>query len=256
VAIVKGKASLLLQASSGVHSDWDVFAIVFALCESFNVLKVSNGPSQKVCGHDWCPLKDYSMESIALARLDFLLWHIAQSDLVFRDLNLDIESGLEVGLVEAREGSAGIAGLELSAEHVVKFVVLCDGCRYFALWRVLGSIETGHDVVDGSLELDFKRRISLVPYFLPEIEGHTLPFLVVGDILGRIRLVSGLELSSMNLQLMGIEHETAEAVVVGDFGINGHGSLETELAAKLEIVEGDGVMSRLGPGEDVVSTFP
>lgn len=45
VAVVKGKASLLLQASSGVHSDWDVFAIVFALRKGFNVLKVSNGPS-------------------------------------------------------------------------------------------------------------------------------------------------------------------------------------------------------------------
>lgn len=80
------------------------------------------------------------------ASLNLLLRHIAQRRLVFRNFDVNIESGLEVRLVEARESSAGVARLKLCAEHVVEFIVLCQGGGDLALGLVLGAVEAGHDL--------------------------------------------------------------------------------------------------------------
>ena len=51
----------------------------------------------------------------------------------------------------------------------------------------------------------------------------------------------------MNLELVGVENEVIEAIVLSDLGVDCNSSLVGELAAELEIVEGNGVVGRFGP---------
>jgi hypothetical protein len=53
---------------------------------------------------------------------------------------------------------------------------------------------------------------------------------------------------------VGIEHQLREAIVLGDLGVDADSALEAELAAELDIVEGDGVVGGLGPKEAPVSS--
>lgn len=46
---------------------------------------------------------------------------------------------------------------------------------------------------------------------------------------------------------MSVEHKLREAIILCDLGVDADGTLVTELAAELDIVEGDGVMGWLGP---------
>ena len=46
---------------------------------------------------------------------------------------------------------------------------------------------------------------------------------------------------------MRVENQRVEAVVLGDVGGDLDGTLVAELAAELEVVEGEGVVGRLGP---------
>jgi hypothetical protein len=137
------------------------------------------------------------VEAIALALLDLLLGHVAERDLVLWHLKLDIESRLEVRLVEARECAAGVAGLELGAEHVVELAVSGNGCGDIALWLVLRAVEAGHDVVDGALKLDVQLRLSSVLNLLTEVERDLLSLLIVCDILCGVCLVASLQLSAV-----------------------------------------------------------
>lgn len=146
MAVVQSKLSLLLQSSSSVDPDWNVLAVVLALGMSLDVLEVTDSPCQKVSGHDWRSLENNSVEAITLALLCLLLRHVAESDLVLRHLDLDVESGLEVRLIETGEGSASIACFELGAEHVMELVILGDGSGNLALRGVLGAVETSHDL--------------------------------------------------------------------------------------------------------------
>jgi hypothetical protein len=146
VTVVQRKATLFLQALCSVYTNGDVLAVVLALGESLDVLEVTNSPRQKVRRHNGCALEDNSVEAIALAGLDVFLWHVTKRSLVLWYFNLDVEGCLQVWLVEAGERAAGIARLELRAEHVVELVVFGNGCWDFAFGRVLGSIEACHDL--------------------------------------------------------------------------------------------------------------
>ena len=47
---------------------------------------------------------------------------------------------------------------------------------------------------------------------------------------------------------MGIEHQLGEAIVLCDFGGDVDGTLVTKVTAKLEVVEGEGIVGGFGPG--------
>lgn len=57
----------------------------------------------------------------------------------------------------------------------------------------------------------------------------------------------------MNLELVGVEDKLAEAIILGDFGIDGDGSFVTKAPTELEIVERNGVMRWFDPVEVCVS---
>jgi len=179
VAVVQSKATLLLQTTGSVNPDGNVLSVVLALGESLDVLKVTDSPRQQVGRHDRRSLEDDSMEAVPLAGLDLLLGHVAEGDLVLGHFELDIEGSLQVGLVEAGEGAAGVAGLELGAEHVVELVILCDGGGDVALGLVLGAVEAGHDVVDKALEPDLQLSLARVADLLAKVECDLLPLLIV-----------------------------------------------------------------------------
>jgi hypothetical protein len=46
---------------------------------------------------------------------------------------------------------------------------------------------------------------------------------------------------------VGIEHQLREAILLRDLGVDGDGTLVAELAAELNVVEGDGIVRRFGP---------
>jgi len=80
--------------------------------------------------------------------------HVAERRLALGDLDLEIERGFQVGLVEAREGPARVTRLELSTQHVVEVAFLrCVGGR-LPHGLILGPIETCHNIVHGSREVD------------------------------------------------------------------------------------------------------
>ena len=102
-------------------------------------------------------------------------------------------------------------------------------------------------VVDSALKLDLQCGVSRVVDFLPKFKRHTLTLVIIRDVLGRFCSIASLELSTVDLELMGIENQVTEAIVLGDLGFNRDCALVRELAAELEIVEGDVVVRRLRP---------
>jgi hypothetical protein len=46
---------------------------------------------------------------------------------------------------------------------------------------------------------------------------------------------------------MRVEHKVAEAIALVDLGVDSDGALVAELAAELEVVEGNGVVRGLAP---------
>ena len=48
MSILQRKASLLLQTSRSVDSDWEGFSVVLSLREILNVLKVAKGPGEEL----------------------------------------------------------------------------------------------------------------------------------------------------------------------------------------------------------------
>lgn len=73
--------------------------------------------------HDGSPFKSDNLQPRLGPFLDFLLRHVAQRRLILGKFHLKVKGRFEVGLIEARKSSSGIAGFELSAEHVMKLVV-------------------------------------------------------------------------------------------------------------------------------------
>jgi hypothetical protein len=126
VSTLEGQLALLLEASGGVNSDRQVLAVVLASGKVLDVLKVTESPSQEVGAHDRGTVERNDLGARLVALLDFLLGHVGQGGLILWNLNLEVESCLEVGLIEAGEGSASIARLELSGQHVVVFRVSGD----------------------------------------------------------------------------------------------------------------------------------
>jgi hypothetical protein len=57
----------------------------------------------------------------------------------------------------------------------------------------------------------------------------------------------------VDLELMGIEYEVAEAITLVNLGVDCDGSLVTKLATELEVMEGNGVMCGFDPDEWLVS---
>ena len=141
--------ALLLQTARGVHPDGQVLAIIFPLREVLNVLEVTKRPRKQVSRHDRSLLKAHDLVSI-LALLGLLLRHVRQSCQVFRDLDLEVEGGLEVRLIEARKCAAGVRGLKLGGEHVVVLIVLCDALGGLDGGFVFGAVEAGHGIVHGA----------------------------------------------------------------------------------------------------------
>jgi hypothetical protein len=51
----------------------------------------------------------------------------------------------------------------------------------------------------------------------------------------------------MNLELVRVENKVTEAIVLVDLGVDCDGALVTKLAAKFEVVKGNGVVRRFDP---------
>lgn len=182
--VLQSPATLLLETTGGVDTDGNLLSVVLAVGQLLNVLKVTDSPGQKVAAHDGRRLEGNQLPAL-LGGLGVLDGHVAQGDLVGGDLNLQVVGGLEVGLVEAGESSAGIAGLELGAEHVVPLVVVGDrGSRGFGR-LVLASVETGHLVVDDALELDDEGGLLGNGELIVKGDGGALGLGIVGDV-GRL----------------------------------------------------------------------
>lgn len=187
------------------------------------------------------------MEAIPLARLDFLLGHVAERNLVLGHFELDVKRSLEVGFVETRKGAAGVASFELGAKHVVELVVLGYRRRDFALGLVLGAVETSHDIVDSALELDLQHSLASVGDTVSKVQRNLLPLLIVAEVFGRVCLVASLQLGTLELELVCIENEGAEAVILCNLCVDLDGAMVAKLAAEFEVVEGEVVVRGLGP---------
>jgi hypothetical protein len=207
VGMFQSETALLLQTSGCVDANWQVLAAVLALGEGFDILKVADSPGQEIGAHDRSSIELHSLQ--AVLDLGALLWHVTESNLIFRELELDVEGSLEIRLVETRERTACIAGFELGAVHVVKLVISWDrlGCR--SDWLVLGTIETSHIVVDGSSEVDDDGCVVRHWKLASEVKGCSVLWGVICDVnswggrLGAIALDN--HLSGVDLELMGIE---------------------------------------------------
>ena len=75
------EASLFLETLRGVDTDWDAFALVFALCHCLDIIKITNCPRKElqaqlvsyahgdifvftdISTHHWGPLKGDKLES-------------------------------------------------------------------------------------------------------------------------------------------------------------------------------------------------
>jgi hypothetical protein len=128
VGALESQLALVLEASGGVDSDGEILSVVLASGEVLDVFKVTESPSQEVGAHDGGTVERNNLCARLAALLDFLLRHVGQGGLVLGDFNLEVEGCLEVGLVEAGEGSTSIARLELGGQHVVVFRVSGDRC--------------------------------------------------------------------------------------------------------------------------------
>ncbi|GJC83687.1 hypothetical protein ColLi_06525 [Colletotrichum liriopes] len=179
--VPQGPAALLLEAAGGVDADGQLLAVVAALGELLDVLEVADGPGEEVGAHLGAGLEGDELPAV-LGLLGVLDGHVAEGDLVVGDLNLKVEGGLEVGLVEAGEGAAGVAGLELGAEHVVPLVVAGHRLGGLDGGLVLAAVEAGHLVVDDSLELDGEDGLLGLGDLLVKGDGGALLLLAVAEV--------------------------------------------------------------------------
>lgn len=105
-------------------------------------------------------------------------------------------------------------------------------------------------VVDGALELDSNLCLGGGRQLLVKGEGSTLVLLIVRDVGGLDGLlglgVLGHDGSLVNLQLVSIEHDFLGGVA--NLGGDGDGALVAESAAKLQIVQRDGIVGGLDTG--------
>lgn len=221
--MLKGKATLLLQASGSIDTDRELLAVVAAVREGFDVLKVTNGPGEEVGAHARSGLKGHDLPAV-LGGLDLLDRHVAESDLVNGNLDVEIKGSLEVGLVEAGEGSACIRRLELSAEHVVPVFIKGDGGSGSSAGDglVLGAVETGHVIVDGALELNYDGCLLGDGDFLVKGDGGALGFLIVGEG-GGLPALCGFCVIERDFSVEQLELESVEDNLDGwldDFGID------------------------------------
>ena len=209
MSALQRQLTLLLQATGGVDSDGQVLAVVLPPGKVLDVLKVTKRPRQQVGRHDWCPLEAHDLVSCILALLGLLLRHVGQGGQVLRHLHLEVESGLQVGLVETREGAASVGRLELCGEHVVVLVVFGDTLCGLDGGSVLGAVEASHGVVHGTLEGDRQDSLLALRKLLVEGEGTALVLLIVADVggLDTRGILAGIDsnLSRVKLELMGVE---------------------------------------------------
>lgn len=181
--VLESPTALFLQATSGVDTDGNLLSIVSAVGQLLDVLKVTDSPCQEVGAHKRRSLERHYVPSF-LGRLDLLDGHVAQGDLIDRDLDIKVVGGLQVGLVEARESSAGIAGFELGAEHVVPLVVVGDRGGGSFGGPVFAAVETSHLIVDDAFEFDDDGGLLGNGDLLVKGNGDTLGLFVVGDVGG------------------------------------------------------------------------
>lgn len=105
---LQGQLALVLESSRGVYSYRQSFAIVLTPCEVLDILEVAECPGKQVRAHDWRFVEADDLVAVLLTLASLLLWHVAQSGEIIRYLNLEVEGGLKIGLVETGEGSASI----------------------------------------------------------------------------------------------------------------------------------------------------
>lgn len=207
--VLKSPHALLLEAAGGVDTDGELLAIVLAVGEGLDVLKVANSPGQEVGAHDRAALERDNL-LVGTGGLGFLDGHVGEGDLVLGDLNGEIKGGLEVGLVEAGEGAASIARLELGAEHVVELVVPGNAGGGRGSGLVLGAVETGHVVVELTGELEGQGDIVGDGKILGEGDGGALGLGVLGEG-GRLPCF----LASRQLGIEELDFEGVEDNVLG-----------------------------------------
>lgn len=102
-------------------------------------------------------------------------------------------------------------------------------------------------VVDSSFELDLQSSLARVIDLLTEVKCDALALLIVRDVLGRLGGIANLQLSAEDLELVGIEDQLRETIVLCDLCVDADGTLVAELAAELDVVEGDSVVGGFGP---------
>jgi hypothetical protein len=208
--VFEGPVTLLLETTGSVDTDGDLLAIVASLSVSLDVLEVTESLDQEIGAHSGRGLEGDHVPPI-VGGLGLLDRHVAQSNLVNGDLNLKVKGGLEVGLVEAWESSARIAGLELGAQHVVPVVVGGHGSGGGGGRLILAAVETSQLVVHDGLELDGDGSLLGDGQLLVEGDGGTLGLLIVAETgglesLGALGLVEsdgGLE----EFELQGVEND-------------------------------------------------
>lgn len=211
-----------------------------------------------ISAHQRRPLKRHDLPAL-LPLPRALLRHIAQRDLVLRDLDLNIIRSLERRLVEARQRAPAVARLELRAEHVVVVADLGHARRGGGGWLVSRAVEARHVAVHGAGVFDLEDGAAGGDGGA-EAEGHVLFGFLVGDgggILGWGALVGscrrregvgtgpigGGKLSGEELQLDRVEHDLCDGLL--DLELDLHGAAVAEVAAELEVVEGDVIVDGL-----------
>ena len=250
VGALQSQLALLLEAASGVDSDGQVLAVVLSLGEILNIFKVTKRPREQVCRHDRCAIKADDLVSSLLALLRLFLRHVRQGSKILGNLHLKVESGLQVGLVEARESAAGVGRLELGGEHVVVLVVFGDTLGSLDGGRVLRTVEASHGVVHGALEGDCQDGLVGLRKLLVESEGAALVLLIVADVgsLDGGRSLAGIvgDLSRVDLELVGVECDGLGGLLDGE--VDRYTTLVGPWCVWLEVEEGDVVVGRLDTG--------
>lgn len=171
------KLALRLQSLGCVYPHGQALSIVLPPRKVLDILKVAKCPCKKVRRHDRCPVEAHNLVSI-FALSCVLLLHIAQCHQIVRNLDLEVESRLEVWFVEARECSAGIRTLKLRREHVVVLVVPGYALRCLYSWLVSRSVEASHGVVHDTLETYRKQCLGRLFQLLVEGQCASLVLLV------------------------------------------------------------------------------
>ncbi|KAI6764699.1 hypothetical protein HG531_012586 [Fusarium graminearum] len=207
--VLKSPLTLLLETTGGVDTDGNLLAVVLAISESLDVLKVTNSPGQKVA---------------VLGRSSLLDRHVAQSNLVGRNLDVKVKGGLEVGLVEAGESSASVASLELGAEHVVPFAIVGNRSGRSTGRLVLAAVETSHFIVDDTLELDGDDSLGSDRELLVKGDGRALGLGVIVKLCGFHQLRVDEDLGVRELKFEGVYDDFFGRL--GDFRVDAGKLLE------------------------------